>query len=341
MGRLKPGETMRIKTLDPTSMAIEDLVVKALRKEPRDVLGVPTDTTALSVSFHGVELLSWVDANGRVVRQETPFGWIMEACTAEDAMAIKVDARDAEDMMGSMAVDVIGAPDDLRGVEKLRLRLRGITPGRHLLASNRQVVEETGSNTVVLSLSAARWPKPGDRRELAPADRKLFLNATPFVQAADPDILARAQFITKNCTDDEARARAIYEWVYKNVEKKVTVSLPSAVDVLKNLEGDCNEHTYLFTALARSIGLPTQMRIGLFFKDGKFYYHAWPSVFVGDWVDMDPTIGQELADAAHVGLQEGELSNQLGLLELIGRLQAEVLGAEQRVESRGSGESND
>ncbi|HEY8240064.1 MAG TPA: transglutaminase domain-containing protein, partial [Kiritimatiellia bacterium] len=268
MGRLKPGETMHVKSLDPTTMAIEDIVVKALRRESRDVMGVPTDTTVLGVSFHGAELLSWVDANGKVVRQETPFGWIMEACTAEEAVAIRVDASKAEDMLGGMAVGVRGAHGDLRGAESLRIRLIGITPERHLLSSNRQAIETTESNSVVLALSAARWPAAGPALELSPRDRKAFLASTTFVQADDPGIRERAQEITKGLTNDVDKARAIYEWVFRKVDKRPTVSLPSAVDVLQNLEGDCNEHTYLFTALARASGIPAQMRIGLFYKDG-------------------------------------------------------------------------
>ena len=42
------------------------------------------------------------------------------------------------------------------------------------------------------------------------------------------------------------------------LEKKgrgaVTISVPSAVQVLETLAGDCNEHTVLYVALARALG---------------------------------------------------------------------------------------
>jgi hypothetical protein len=324
---------MRVKTMDPSTMTIEDLVVKALRKERRDVLGQPQDTTVLSVVFHGVELLSWIDGQGRVVRQETPFGWIMEACTAEEAMGMRIAADDADDILGGMAVSISGTDRDLRDAASLRIRLDNITPERFILSSRRQQVEAASPTNVVLNLVAASWPAPGEVEELKPEARKAYLASTPFVQADDPGIRRRAADLTQGLTNEIDKARAIYTWVFRNVKKQITVSLPSAVDVLKNMEGDCNEHTYLFTALARAAGLPTQMRIGLFYKDGSFYYHAWPSVYVGAWVEMDPTVGQELVDAAHIGLQEGELSNQLHLLEVIGRLKAEVLEEPGSVEA--------
>ena len=88
--------------------------------------------------------------------------------------------------------------------------------------------------------------------------------------------------------------------------------------------GDCNEHTYLFVALARSVGIPAQIRIGLVFSRGAFYYHAWPSVWVGEWLEMDPTLEQPVVDATHLALLEGELDKQLELMKVIGRLSARV-----------------
>ena len=91
------------------------------------------------------------------------------------------------------------------------------------------------------------------------------------------------------------------------------------------MEGDCNEHTVLFTALSRSAGIPTKMIAGLVYLDGTFYYHAWPRVYVGKWIDMDPTLGQEIADATHIGLLEGGLKEQIELVKIIGDLKIEVI----------------
>ena len=60
-------------------------------------------------------------------------------------------------------------------------------------------------------------------------------------------------------------------------------------------------------------------------KDGAFYYHAWPAVYVGGWVEMDPTVGQELVDAGHLVLLEGEVADQLQLMPVFGRLAVEVV----------------
>ena len=132
--------------------------------------------------------------------------------------------------------------------------------------------------------------------------------------------------IVGEVTDPWSRAMAIYEWVYANIEKESTVSIPSALEVLQNRRGDCNEHTILFAALARSVGIPTRVALGVVWSDrlDGFYYHAWPEVHVGRWIWMDPTLGQPIADATHVKLLTGGIDKWPELISFLGRLQIEV-----------------
>ena len=114
------------------------------------------------------------------------------------------------------------------------------------------------------------------------------------------------------------------------LEKKPTVSLPSALEVLKTRIGDCNEHTALYVAMARSLGLPARIAVGLVYLRGAFYYHAWPEVWVeesrgrGLWLPVDPTLNQFPADATHVRLARGGLERQAAILGLVGRARLEI-----------------
>jgi transglutaminase-like putative cysteine protease len=137
-------------------------------------------------------------------------------------------------------------------------------------------------------------------------------------------MIDRANTITGPWTNSLTASLAIYDWVYKTVQKAPTVSLPSALDVLLKPEGDCNEHTYLFVALARAAGIPAKIRVGLTLQNGMFYYHAWPSVYVGRWLDMDPTLNYKAVGADHISLFEGELAEQMKLMGVVGRLKVEI-----------------
>jgi hypothetical protein len=95
--------------------------------------------------------------------------------------------------------------------------------------------------------------------------------------------------------------------------------------------GDCNEHTALYVAMARSLGLPARVAVGLAYTQGAFYYHAWPEVYVdeddgrGLWLPVDPTFNQFPADAMHVRLLRGGLDKQAAILPLIGKVKMDIL----------------
>jgi transglutaminase/protease-like cytokinesis protein 3 len=120
-------------------------------------------------------------------------------------------------------------------------------------------------------------------------------------------------------------AQQLAEGVFRALKKEITVSVPSALQVLESRVGDCNEHTVLYVALARALGLPARTAVGLVYVDGSFYYHAWPEVWLDEWVAVDPTFGEWPASAAHLRFVNGGLAQQVEIVRLIGRLNIEVV----------------
>ena len=326
LGRLRPGQQLRVRTLDPASLTTSEVLVEATGHEKLMVMGAEKLATVLEMDFQGMQTKAWVDADGQMLKQETPFGWTMEACSADEAMALDIEKGAAQvDMLRAMAVPVKGDIRQPRTCRELRIRFSGAAIPTNELASDRQVVESVEGHDVILTSRAGRMPPRGTAIGVVPPEFEKYLGATMFIQSDHPDIVREAARITKGITDSAAAARAIHDWVYRSVLKKPTVSLPSALDVLHRMEGDCNEHTYLYVGLARAAGLPAKVRVGLIYNDGAFYYHAWPAVFVGRWIEVDPTLGQQEVDATHIGVLDGELEDQLRLLGLFGNLSAEIL----------------
>jgi transglutaminase-like putative cysteine protease len=91
--------------------------------------------------------------------------------------------------------------------------------------------------------------------------------------------------------------------------------------------------------MARSLGLPARVTVGLVYQGGAFYFHAWPEVYVaengsrGRWIPVDPTLNQFPADATHVRLARGGLDKQAAILGLIGHAKLEILDLEERPEA--------
>jgi hypothetical protein len=156
-----------------------------------------------------------------------------------------------------------------------------------------------------------------------------YLAPEPMIQSDDEEIVREAERISGwrafGRNDPMRTAQRLTMGVHGMLEKQITFSIPNATQVLESRQGDCNEHTVLFVAMARALGLPARTAVGLVYLDGAFFYHAWPEVWLGQWVAVDPTFGQYPADAAHLRFVTGGLAQQVEIVRLIGNLDIEVI----------------
>lgn len=322
MKSLDPGKSITMKILDPATLGTATMTVTAIRRENLVQRGQTNDTLLLETEYQGMKFQTWMDRDGQLLKQDTPFGWVLERCTADEALRTLREKADSSDMLDAMAVQCAGAIRDPRKASSLRLRLTGVALTKDDFASDRQQLLSTSGTTSEVVIARAAFPE-GATGAAAPGPE--YLASTPMIQSDHPDLRRRAAAIVEGLTDPAAKAKAISSWVHREVKKEMAASLPSALDVLKAMRGDCNEHTYLFVGLARAAGLPAAVKVGLAYQRGSFYYHAWPAVWVGKWVEMDPTWGDETVDATHIAFVEGELNAQMRLLKVMGKLRIEVL----------------
>ena len=147
------------------------------------------------------------------------------------------------------------------------------------------------------------------------------MEETAEVQSHHPMIRALARELSKEGQNKWQLARDINLWVHLNLEKEM-VDTVTALDALYERRGECQSHTFLFTALARASGIPTRIVNGLVYSkeyEG-FLYHAWPEVFVGEWRALDPTFGQDQVDATHIKLTEASSESPFRLMEFVGKI---------------------
>lgn len=87
---LRPGRQLRMRALDPLSPSGELMDIVFTGEGPDDIRvgGEPVRANRVSMSFRDMELHAWLDDSGRVLRQETPFGLILEAASNHDAIRV-------------------------------------------------------------------------------------------------------------------------------------------------------------------------------------------------------------------------------------------------------------
>lgn len=341
-GELRVGNEFTTHVFDPSSMSereVEIHVVEAgtivvsdsARLEQGRWIATVMDTVPVwrvDQKFGGVSITNWVDGDGQIVRAESPLGFTIDREYYELAQQEWRSGSAASMTEGYGALiegTAIAANVDVREIDaqpRLAVRLRNVDVAGFDLEGGRQQLR---GDTLFITVESLAGAQSYELPYTGGGDVTAELESTPLIQADDPRIRAMAEQIAAGATDAADVARRLNEWVYDALDKDITMSVPSALQVLDARRGDCNEHTVLYVALARSLGLPTRTAVGLVHLRGTFYYHAWPEVWLGEWVAVDPTLGQYPADASHLRFLIGGLARQVELIRLIGRLDLEVL----------------
>jgi hypothetical protein len=347
----RPGQTYSFEIFDPSILERQAVTVELIGKETMvypdsaaydSILGgwVPAlwdtvETWHVRQGFSGLELEAWLDPDGRVVRATSPLGYTIERTAFEiawneyralDAAPAATTGSDIPDIIENTAISVgVDLPDGDHLVG-LTVRLLNVDLEGFDLQGERQLLR---GDTLVVA-GERELPETDYVLPASPDEFAETLQSTPLIQVEDPEIRRTSEQVLGGIEDPAAAATRLADWVYQTLDKEITLSVPSARQVLEAGSGDCNEHTVLYVALARAAGLPARTAAGLVYVRDRFYYHAWPEVWLGRWVPVDPTLGQVPADASHLRFVVGGLARQVELVRLIGLLQLDVVSVEER-----------
>jgi hypothetical protein len=338
----RPGTEQQFLVFDPATLRNEPVTVSVGKREIVQLTSAlpvrvgsrqvyrPTQTSIpafkLDMMFAGLHTSSWVTDTGEVVKEESPLGFSSVRESPGDARRLSGRGMAGAALIENAAVvpkwTTKKRVDDSRDVRRVQIKVDG-------LALETSDMHDAGESLEgnILEVRDPRSLKPAAR----PADLNHYLRPEPLLESDDPAIRAEAERAVAGVTGARARAERLTRAVNAMLDKKATVGLPSAREVLRTKVGDCNEHTALYVAMARSLGLPARVAVGLAYTQGAFYYHAWPEVYVdeddgrGLWLPVDPTFNQFPADAMHVRLLRGGLDKQAAILPLIGKVKMDIL----------------
>ncbi|MGH9884492.1 MAG: transglutaminase-like domain-containing protein [bacterium] len=344
----KVGKHYVMPVLDPATMNAKDVTLD-VRAESTFVVNDSAVFDSATARWRGVQparirawqvvardsgatsFSGWIDDQGRIV-ETRQLGFVLRRLPYEVAFENWKTEVHGSDLVSNdrdiLETTAIAANKTMsRHIEALKVRLSGVSLAGYQIAGQGQSLR--GDTLVIRRASDSAMLID---RKLPYRDRDRANSfPEPLIQAFDTSIVRLARQLRGNDRDARMVAERINQWVHDSIADRITFGVPSAVQVLKSRIGDCNEHTQLFVALARAVGLPARIAAGLAYVDGKFYYHAWPEVLLQDWVAVDPTFGQFPADAAHLRFVVGGLGRQTELLRLMGNLKIDVLALNRDV----------
>jgi transglutaminase superfamily protein len=279
----------------------------------------------------------WLDAQGRVVQSTLPDGLVLKRTAYELAFENWRIAHDRATAANAGTGDILERTVIAAGAKLGRTRLLSMTVqlgapslsgydfdgGRqHFSGDTLKVVREKDA-MIGKGMPTLRELQTKEFRARFRGD----LMAGPTLQVHEGEILHLAITIPGLERDPKLIAQKLNQWVNDSVTKAVTFGVPNALAIARSRKGDAPEHAQLYVALSRSLGIPARVVSGLMYLNGKFYYHTWAEVWLGDWVAVDPTFGQFPADASRLRFVIGGLSRQTELVQLLGNLKIKVLEA--------------
>jgi transglutaminase-like putative cysteine protease len=324
---LTPGVRYTWTIFDPATLGNSPITVDVGARELITVNRRRLPAFRVDADYAGLKTTSWITDTGQTVLEKSAMGFQTVLETQADAQMMAVPFNVQNDLVSASAIVPTGRLqiDEPRDVRRLKMRVSGADIDRAAMTGAGQSVD--GDVVEIRDPQSLQAVGGGP-------DVSQFLQPEPLIESTAPEIVAEADNATRNVIGDRARAERLTRHVNAILEKKPTVSIPSAREVLRTRVGDCNEHTALFVAMARAIGIPSRIAVGLVSVHGAFYYHAWPEVYLSEgptgglWLPVDPTLNEFPADATHLRLARGGLDQQAKILPLIGRLRIEIVDLE-------------
>jgi transglutaminase-like putative cysteine protease len=269
-----------------------------------------------------VPMVAFVTSQGEMV--EVDYGQTMKARSEPEAVAKRLDVVEVFGLTRIVLPKPL--PAEARAVPGRAVLVMTGLPEKFQKQSLRQKYAPLPNGQVEVTLSA-ELPKTENLKPMPLADPEggANLKATLIVESDNAEIRALAKKLVAGEKSSHVAAKKINEWVARNLVKDYGASADRASDVLRQMRGDCTEHSLLAVALLRAAGIPAKRVDGVVYmmnedKVPAFYWHEWVEAYVGEWTQMDPTFNQPVADATHFAVGEegnAEITPLIGQLKVV------------------------
>jgi transglutaminase-like putative cysteine protease len=348
----KPGDRFRYLSYEPTINAVVTVRGKVGEEEEVETLKgkkslVRVELTPDKVEVPGASvqlpgMVLWLDKEGTPVRRQMEFPGLGQVVSQRTSRAV-AEARGgavarAADILDNTLIPLDRAIRQPHATSSVvyRITVKDDTePGTAFAQDARQQIKNLKGNTFELHVRAVRAPqRVADPNAEAEPE---FLKSCYWLNGNDERVRALAQQAVGEETDPLRKARRIERWVEENVRNDNAVGFAPADEVARSLRGDCRQHAMLAAALCRAAGVPSRTAVGLVYttdrqKGPVMAFHMWTEVWVrGQWLAIDPTLGQGSIGAAHVKIADSswhdvqDLKPMLPVARVLGKVRIDVV----------------
>ncbi len=308
------GVDTEARLIGPETLQVSDRLVDALRIEH-----------VLALAQNSMRVVAHIDHEGRLLRTTLPlFG--RELVISRDSERVVAPQWPRADIYD---FTLVAAPASFRDAWRAQALRYRVAFARH----------DDGAG---LPGDEQRWQALGDGRFevvvdpdaatiVSSAPSAAHLASTTWINADDSGIRRLAERAIASITAPADRMARLEQATRARIDQhSMRVGYASAREAFDRRDGDCTEHALLLAALARSIGIPARIVIGLVYAeqfgrhDRVFAPHAWVQAFVdGHWRSYDAAQAGFGSDHIALAIGDGDPSDYYASLERIGVMRIE------------------
>ena len=315
-----PNKVFQIPMLDVIRLSIND--VKVVLEEIRPIKAGLQILS--SYKFKAGNTIWWGNEKGIIIKEQNQSGITLYS-------QIETVAKDPSDRIlfdytslpFFKSGKVIPYPEKLK---MLRVRIRGLRLDPMLYENGLITLKND-----TLTIGSEDPGETGKKSYKLPYKNNAlsrYLKADKWVRSDDKNVKGNALNMAVIEKNDAFRlARYLNSDLYFSVKVMPLFVLLDSLDIFKSRLGDDRERTVMFASFARAAGLPTRLIGGLVYRDGYFYFHTWPEVWLDKWIPVDPTLAQFPADVTHIPLKEGTLKEITTMVDYLREVNIEILEA--------------
>jgi hypothetical protein len=315
-----PDSVFVIPVLDLVSLTIQDVRVSVEEIRP-----VKSGINILSLyKIKAGNTVFWCNERGVIIKEDNPLG--MTLYSGSEAIAKDPSDRKIFDYTSLPFFKSNKIIPDAEGLTRFKVRIKGFSLDKKLYEQS--LVELSDGVLAIGKDDPEEMKKRSYNLPYKDTALSGYVNADEWILSNDKDVRGNALHMAAIEKNDAFRlARYLNSDLYFSIMPIPTFVLLNSRDLFKSRYGDCIGKTVMFASFARAAGLPTRIIGGLVYRNGFFYFHTWPEVWVGKWVPVDPTLAQFPADATHIPLKEGTLKDITSFVQDMRSVTIEVLEA--------------
>ncbi|MGD8503815.1 MAG: transglutaminase-like domain-containing protein [Syntrophobacterales bacterium] len=328
---LELGRHYSYQVYDGETQSIAMVTQEILAYEESDLF--PGKAFKIKTGLHGQKVTTWIGLEGKP-QLEIGHGGVIISGLESEVVAKRYLAQASinkeETLLDFSLIKIEAVIQEPQRVSFLEVVLSGIHPDLRVPNDELQQCQRRGEK-VICRISTPELSVAGPGHNENPYESLRYLQSTQTVPSQDELIRKTAKHITAASGTPLEKIKVLIDWMQNNIEQE-PVDVFTALDVLSRKKAECQGHTYLYAAFARSLGIPTRVVNGIVYSQhySGFLYHAWAESLIGDhWITVDPTLVQLPADATHIKFVEGEsFLDLMPMVDLVGRLQVQIIAVD-------------